>query len=107
MNCPDCGIDPWDQQEDGRSVHEDFYVSGELWDQVCPDDHRHVYEKNGRTYAEGRFAMCIGCFETRLGRPLTRVDFLHDPREVNSLTTLAGIPISKRYAARLATPKAS
>lgn len=49
--CFTCGVDAF-------ALGEDFYVQDELW----------------RTYGvEGM--LCIGCFEKRLGRELTRGDF--------------------------------
>jgi hypothetical protein len=92
--CPDCGLPPWHLLEGGRLVHEDFYVDDELWDAVCPDDEVHEWTEDGTTFREGRFVMCIGCFERRLGRELTRADFTVGPNP------LFGIPPSSRFLAR-------
>ena len=48
----------------------------------------------GTKFREGRFVMCIGCFETRLGRPLRRADFTTPPHD------LFGTPPSSRFLAR-------
>lgn len=52
LSCYDCGSSPWD-------MGEDFYVNDKLWKQVMPLDG----------------IICIGCFEKRLGRQLTKKDF--------------------------------
>lgn len=79
--CRDCGLDAWMFEEDGRVVHEDFYVHDELWDDVCP---------------EGGL-LCIGCFERRLGRQLRRTDFKGPPN------ALFGDPPSARFRERWET----
>jgi hypothetical protein len=72
--CIDCGINAWRFREGGRMVHEDFYVSSELWRATCPD--------NGVIF--------IGCFKARLGRQLTRDDFtLRTDTKTNSRTAVA------------------
>lgn len=92
--CPDCGVLAWRQIEDGRVVHEDFYIHDELWDSVCPDDVVFEWVENGTKFREGRFVMCIGCFEKRLGRKLTQADLTTPPGD------LFGIPPSKRFVSR-------
>jgi hypothetical protein len=92
--CPDCGIDAWGIEEDGQVVHEDFYVANELWDAVCPDDNVRRYVEDGVDFGEGNFVICIGCFERRLGRKLTREDLRVEP------SLLFGVPPSKRYQDR-------
>ena len=83
-------------------VHEDFYVHNELWDATCPDDDIVRWTQNGSDLAQGRFVICIGCFEKRLGRQLTRRDFTGEPG------ALGGDPPSRRYVDRWeATPQAS
>lgn len=77
--CPDCGIDAWEFEEDGRIVHEDFLVSKDLWDSTCPDDDIVRWTQDGSELAQGRFVICIGCFEKRLGRQLTRRDLGGEP----------------------------
>lgn len=65
----DCGIDAWGFEEDGAEVHEDYYVSNELWDRACPDDRVVRWmEEDGTELAQGRFVLCVGCLERRLGR---------------------------------------
>ena len=55
LRCTDCRSRPWDKGED-------FYVTDGLWLTIMPVKKRdHV--------------ICIGCFEKRLGRRLTRRDF--------------------------------
>jgi hypothetical protein len=56
-------------------AHEDFNVRDELSDSVCPDDEVEEWVQDAITYREGAFVICIGCFERRLGRQLTREDF--------------------------------
>lgn len=80
--CHDCGIEAWMFMEDGRIVHEDFYVSDELWHSVAP---------------ERDILLCIGCFETRLGRELRRADFKGQPHD------LGGDPPSARFWRRWGT----
>lgn len=55
LRCTDCRCKPWD-------MGEDFYVSDGLWMLTMP-------------VAKRDNVICIGCFEKRLGRKLTRVDF--------------------------------
>jgi hypothetical protein len=103
-HCWDCGVNAWAQDEDGQIVHEDFYVHNELWDATCPDDGiietpapplaetyytvhvdgtrsvlprtHHAHPANHRTLrSNGKFVICIGCFEQRLGRQLKPEDF--------------------------------
>lgn len=52
LRCIDCGCRPWDKGED-------FYIRNPLWKLIVPEDG----------------VICIGCFETRLGRKLVRTDF--------------------------------
>ena len=92
--CPDCGIDAWGYEEDGRIVHEDFYVPSELWDAVCPDDNVRRYVEDGIEFGDGNFVICIGCFEHRLGRKLTREDLQVEPHP------LFGRPPSRRFRDR-------
>ena len=80
--CCDCGGHAWRQHESGREVHEDFYVHDELWDRVCPDDEVVEWVEAGVTFRHGKFVMCIGCFEKRLGRQLTREDFKAPPNRL-------------------------
>jgi hypothetical protein len=75
-------------------AHEDFYVHAELWDSVCPDDEVEEWVEDGVTYREGTFVICIGCFERRLGRQLTREDFTVRPNR------LFGTPPSYRFRSR-------
>jgi hypothetical protein len=99
--CPDCGIDAWGFEEDGRIVHEDFYVSNELWDATCPDDDTVRWTQDGSELAQGRFVICIGCFEKRLGRQLTLRDFGGEPGDEGP-GDLIGTPPSRRYLDRWA-----
>jgi hypothetical protein len=79
--CHDCGIEAWWFEEDGVFVSEEFHVSDELWDATCPDDRvvRWVSD-DGTHFGQGRFVVCIGCFERRLGRQLTLRDFLGEEK---------------------------
>lgn len=92
--CEDCGVSAWRQKEGDRAAHEDFYVHDELWDSVCPDDQVHQWVEDGITFREGRFVMCIGCFERRLGRQLNREDFTVPPQR------MFGVPPSYRLRSR-------
>jgi hypothetical protein len=92
--CRDCGIDAWRQQESGRVAHEDFYVHDDLWDAVCPDDAVEMWEEDGATFREGKFVLCVGCFEARLGRQLTRQDFKCPP------SRQFGVPPTYRFRSR-------
>jgi hypothetical protein len=94
LDCGDCGIPAWSQFEQGKVVHEDFYVHDELWDSVCPDDGVVEWVVDGTKVREGRFVMCIGCFETRLGRQLQRSDLTTPPHD------LFGTPPSSRFLSR-------
>ncbi|HKX76093.1 MAG TPA: hypothetical protein VJR05_11975 [Acidimicrobiia bacterium] len=96
LRCYDCGIDAWMFEEDGQLVHEDFYVPNELWDSVCPDDMVERYIEDGVEFGDGHFIICIGCFEKRLGRELTRGDLRVAPAD------LFGLPPSKRFRSRWA-----
>jgi hypothetical protein len=87
-------VKAWRQVEGGRLVHEDFYVHDELWDAVCPDDEVREWVVDGTTFREGKFVICLGCFESRLGRRLTREDLTVRPQE------LFGTPASRRLASR-------
>jgi hypothetical protein len=92
--CQDCSIDAWRQQESGRVAHEDFYVQDDLWDAVCPDDAVEMWEEDGATFRVGKFVLCIGCFEARLGRQLTRQDFKCPP------SRQFGVPPTYRFRSR-------
>jgi len=73
--CHDCGIDAWAFEEDGRTVTEEFYVSSTLWDAAAPDDEViHWTTEDGAELGQGRFVLCLGCVERRLGRTLTKDD---------------------------------
>lgn len=89
--CHDCGIDAWNQVEDGLVVHEDFYVSNEVWDRHVPDDDIRTFPNGVR---DGHFVLCIGCFERRVGRELVRADLAAEPKD------LFGMPPSRRFMAR-------
>ncbi len=80
--CVDCGIDAWEFEEDGQIVHEDFYVSDDLWDATCPDDDVIRTDLGESRIGQGQFMICIGCFEKRLGRQLVRSDFKVGPSEL-------------------------
>ena len=98
--CPDCGIHPWHLEEDGRTVHEDFYVHDELWEATCPDDAQDRWTApDGTRIWFGTFPMCIGCFERRLDRRLTGSDFKSAPGNYGA-PALAGKPPSKRFLDR-------
>jgi hypothetical protein len=97
LDCEDCGIKAWSQVDDGQLVHEDFYVNDELWDSVCPDDEVETFYANGTMFRNGRFVICIECFERRMGRKLTRSDFTVPPGD------LFGVPPSSRFVSRWET----
>lgn len=107
--CHDCDVDAWNQWDEaqGCHVHEDFYVHNELWDEVCPDDlvEEFVFE-DGKVGRNGTYVLCIGCFETRLGRALTSQDFKpgQDP-DGWYWATLVGRPSSTRFRVRLGLVK--
>lgn len=116
--CRDCGIDAWGFEEDGQLVQEDFNVSNALWDATCPDDEVVRWTEDGSELGQGRFVLCIGCFERRLGRELTLLDFVSDADalsdiELDALSDegpvllLGGEPIgpppSRRYRDRWAS----
>lgn len=90
--CRDCGINAWSFTADGRRVHEDFYVHDGLWDAVCPDDG-----------VEGTYVLCIGCFERRLGRRLTREDLKHGANVARAPWPGRGTPPSSRFVDRSGT----
>jgi len=92
--CRDCGIRSWRREESGRVVHEDFYPHDWLWDAVCPDDTVEKLTEDGEMFREGSFVLCIGCFETRLGRQLSRRDFKVPARRQ------FGVPPSYRFRSR-------
>jgi hypothetical protein len=75
-------------------VHEDFYVHDVLWDAVCPDDAVQEWAEDGEVIREGTFVLCIGCFEARLGRQLSRDDLKVPPRRQ------FGVPPSYRFRSR-------
>jgi hypothetical protein len=77
--CIDCGIDAWHFEENGRTVHEDFYVHDKLWWTTMPHDG----------------IICIGCFETRAERRLTPTDFKRA-----GAPSLFGTPPSQRFIDR-------
>lgn len=84
--CLDCGIDAWDFLENGRRVHEDFYLVDEIWEQVCPENE----------------ILCLGCAEKRLGRVLMRSDFKSDGMQgQREYWDRLGAPMSDRMANRL------
>ncbi len=83
---PNCGIDAWTFEEEGQIVREDFYVANDLWDAVCPDDKVRRYVEDGLEFGEGNFVNCIGCFELRLGRKLTRGDLQVEPAPLPAVT---------------------
>lgn len=92
--CPDCAVSAWRQVGGNRLAHEDFYVHDELWGAVCPDDHVKQWVADGTEFREGRFVMCVVCFEERLGRQLSREDFTVPPQH------MFGVPPSKRLLSR-------
>ena len=93
--CHDCGVFAWHQQEGWRVAHEDFVVHDELWDAMCPDDAVGEWVDDlGKTWREGTFILCIGCFEDRLGRQLTGEDFKFPPRRQ------FGVPPTYRFRSR-------
>jgi hypothetical protein len=58
MLCADCGFD--------TTTHEYYMVRNDVWAQACPLDQHDVF-------------LCIGCLENRIGRTLTRWDFIDCP----------------------------
>ena len=86
LKCTDCGCKPWD-------LGEDFYVSDGLWLLTIPPKKRDN-------------VICIGCFEKRLGRRLTRKNFkpwFRNNRCYNSHMPMNN-PLSERLANRLQLP---
>lgn len=92
--CHDCGIAAWRIDEGGRFAHEDFYVDDALWDSICPDDEAVEWTEDGVDYRVGTFVLCIGCFEDRLRRQLTKEDFQGPPQR------MFGMPPSYRFRRR-------
>lgn len=102
--CRDCGINAWWLDDGGgRNVHEDFYVHNELWDAACPDDECRTRTQGSYTFREGSFVLCIGCFERRLGRRLTRSDFMGPPRPSSTPWPPTGTLPSERFVDRWQT----
>jgi hypothetical protein len=88
-SCRDCGLGPWAFYEDDVLVHKDFYVHDALWNEVCPEDDGTDHEYFGK------FVLCIGCFEKRLGRELNHEDF----NQGRPATSFDAQP-SKRFVSR-------
>lgn len=89
----------WQFEEDGRLVQEDFAVANEVWDTACPDDQVMRWTApTGEELAQGLFVLCVRCLERRLGRRLTREDFLLAPTE-----DALGLPPSSRLLNRWAS----
>lgn len=103
--CRDCGIEAWHQWDEAQGcyAHEDFYVHHELWDSVCPDDLVEEFrDENGEVSGRnGTYVLCIGCFEERLGRQLTRQDFSYHEPDEGYWRLLVGRPASTRFRDRL------
>jgi len=72
--CLDCGVDTFD-------IGEMYMVTDELWEHIVGqivlvfDDDGVCTERTG----PGLGMLCVGCFETRLGRELTPDDFSDAP----------------------------
>ena len=84
LRCTDCRFHPWRHGED-------FYVLDGLWLTVMPVKKRDDI-------------ICIGCFEKRLGRKLTRKDFkswFRNNRWCRNKGKPLNDPPSKRLANRL------
>ena len=75
MLCADCGFDTTDL--------EYYMVRNDIWAQASPLDQHDVF-------------LCIGCLENRIGRTLSRRDFIDCP-----LNTEADWPRSARLRNRL------
>jgi hypothetical protein len=104
--CADCGVNAWDQWDEsqGRNAHEDFYVHNELWDAACPDDLLEEFRVGDEVVGRnGRYVLCIGCFEQRLGRQLRRDDFTYLTPDDGFWRDMVGRPASTRFRARLAS----
>lgn len=86
LRCTDCRCHPWRKGED-------FYVLDGLWITVMPAKKRDDI-------------ICVGCFEKRLGRRLTRKDFkpwFRNNRWYGANKPLND-PLSERLADRLQIP---
>lgn len=84
LKCTDCRCKPW-------NIGEDFYVTEGLWIFTIP-----IKKQND--------IICIGCFEKRLGRKLTRKDFkpwFRNNRWYGDRTKLLNDPPSARLIDRL------
>ena len=84
LKCTDCGCKPWD-------MGEDFYVRDGLWITSMP-----VKKRDD--------VICLGCFEKRLGRKLTRNDFqpwFRNNRWYRDKGKVLNDPPSERLADRL------
>src|SRR5262245_1322803 len=75
MLCADCGFDTTD--------NEYYMVRNDVWEQASPLNQHGVF-------------LCIGCLEKRIGRTLSRRDFIECP-----LNTSPDWPRSKRLRDRL------
>jgi len=79
MPCADCGYDTFD--------YEYYMVRNDVWEQALghkiPPNEDHVF-------------LCIGCLEKRIGRTLTRRDFIDCP-----LNTSPDWPRSARLRNRM------
>ena len=79
MPCADCGCD--------TSGSEYYMVRNDVWEQALRHNIRPV---------EDNVFLCIGCLEKRIGRTLTRRDFMDCP-----LNTMPDEARSKRLRNRL------
>lgn len=78
-SCMDCGINTDDI--DGLGRDEYYMLHHHLWLGINPDGAGHL---------------CIGCAESRLGRPLIRADFTDAP--VNTKPRRASVRLMSRLA---------
>jgi len=67
FNCKDCGADT-------IAIGEYYIVRDEVWALAWPGYHN---PRHGKLLGER--VLCIGCLENRLGRTLTRADFVDVP----------------------------
>lgn len=86
MLCSDCGVDAHPHTDGG--IKEDYMVYPDLWEEVGMPP--------AGTEPIGGYYLCVGCFESRLGRTLTTADFTHCP-----VNNVYWYPHSERLASRL------
>jgi len=105
-HCRDCQQWCGSFLEEGTRVCEDYYVTDALWDAVCPDDNVITADEGTWISRSGKFVLCVGCFERRLGRQLMCEDFGWDKPRRTSPRAYGRFPgPSRRLRERYATAR--